>query len=263
MKNKIFYVLTFILLTGCSSVNKISSSKKKEDYKLLKGMNYTREENYNQGLKEYEKIYKTDKNNPIILKELGKTYARLENYDDGIKYYKKALKIDKKDKESMRNLSYLYFLKGDFKTSFEYIERLSQKDRDFETRKFRSYLLYKNKKYKEAYQEFKNIQAEDTNFDLTYSEAYIEILDRLNKKDEIKSFLEKGIKENSANEEFIILYSCKMGEYFDKYNLGEREIKRYISSYGGSRNLYITLAQMAKKQKNDREEKTLLKLIPE
>lgn len=242
-KINVFLLTNLVILTGCTSLDKNIPINKQEQYHLLKGMNYSRKENYSKGLRECEKAYKINKKDKIVLKEMGRTYSKLENYDKGIYYYEKALEVDSKDRESIRNLSYLYFIKGNYKKSLCFIKELAKENKDYETRKFLSYLLYENKKYKEAYISFERVLQEEAEFDKIYCGAYKDILIKLGKQDELKLFLEEQLKNYSTDEEVVVFYSNGMGRNFGRYDLGERELKRYIASYGGSDSLYLALAE--------------------
>lgn len=264
MKKTNICILIFILcLTSCTSTNKkLNSEKGKEiEYRLLKGINYTRQGEYFKGLKEYNIVYEMDKKNILVLKELGKVYTNLNEYNKGKYYYLKALKLDNEDQETLKNLAYICFLQKNYKESFNYINRLSTKKIDLEMLKLKSYILYKEENYEEAYKIFNDILKDDDNFDLEYYKSFSEVLDKTDKKDELRLFLENNKEKYKNNKEYVIFYSYGIANYFKQYKLAENELKRYIVSYGGNDELYIALAYMKYSQKNYKEADMALKFV--
>ncbi len=262
-KNSIIFLLIILILTGCSSAEtkNTKTAETKEEYYILKGINYVREGNYTKGLKEYEKAYQKNENNIITLKEIARTYVKLQDYDKGIYYYSRALKIDSKDQESLRNMGYIYYLKNEPKKSLMYLDKLSVNGITPETAKLKSYLLYEDKNYKKAYKEFKNVFAQEKTLDLVYYKIFVKLLNDMGKKEELRIFLEKGMEKYNSDRDFVIFYSYALGEYFGEYDLGEKEIKRYIVSYGGNDSLYIALAYMIYNQKEYSQTESALKLV--
>lgn len=261
-KNRILFIIIILFFMSCTSVDrKIHKNSKKEEYYLLRGINYTRQGDYIKGLKEYEKAYNLNQNNILVLKELGKTYVKLEEYDRGIFYYSRALKLNGNDQECIKNLGYIYFLKNELKESLEYINRLSARNLDFQTLKLKSYLLHKNKEYKKAYDIFNNILSQNSEFDLEYFKIFIETLKKLNKNDELRLFLESNRELYEGNKDYIIFYSYSLSDYLKEYDLAEKEIKRHIVSYGGDNKLYTALAYIKYKQKDYDKANLILKLV--
>ena len=262
-KNSIIFLL-ILIFTSCSSadVNKAAEGKdSREEYYILRGINYVREENYVKALKEYEKAYQKNENNIITLKEIARTYVKLKDYDKGIYYYSRALKADPKDQECIRNLGYTYYLKNDNKKALEYLNKLSSEGAGAETLKLKGYLLYERKDLKNSYKTFKEVFAKEEQPDLFYCKIYADLLSDMGKKEELRIFLEKGLERNSADKDYVIFYAYALGEYFGEYQQGEREIKRYIVSYGGNDSLYIALAYMIYNQKEYSQAESALKLV--
>ena len=262
-KTSIIFLLTLIF-TACSSSNvkKDENMKEsKEEYYILKGINYVREENYTKALKEYEKAYQKNENNVITLKEIARTYVKLKDYDRGIYYYNRVLKLDSKDQESIRNIGYTYYLKNDNRKALEYLNKLSADGTNAETLKLKAYLLYENKDYKNAYKNFKQVFLQEKELDLFYYKVYAKLLNDIGKKEELRIFLEKELEKYSSNKDYVIFYSYALGEYFGEYAQGEREVKRYIVSYGGDDSLYIALAYMIYNQKEYSQAESALKLV--
>lgn len=263
-KNSIILFIMILVFTACTSgdvKNSQNNEDTKEEYYILRGINYTREGNYTKALREYEKAYQKNENNIITLKEIARTYAKLEDYDKGVYYYTRALKIDSKDKESLRNLGYIYFLQGDLKKSLEYINKIPAEELNSETAKLKASLLYKRKDYKTAYKTFKQVFAKENKLDLISYKIYVELLNDMGRKEELRVFLEKGMEKYNSDRDFVIFYSYAVGEYFGEYELGEREIKKYIVSYGGNDSLYMTLAYMIYNQKEYAQTESAMKLV--
>lgn len=261
-KNNIIFLLALIF-AGCTSteINNSSAKDNKEEYYILKGINYVREENYTKALKEYGKAYQKNENNIITLKEIARTYVKLKDYDQGIYYYERALKIDPKDQEAVRNISYTYYLKGNNKKALESLNRLSGEGINAETIKLRANLFYKNKEYKKAYKNFKEILPKENELDLFYYKIYANLLSDMGKKEELRIFLEKGLEKYGSKKDYVMFYSYALGEYFGEYDVGEKEIKRYIVSNGGDDTLYIALAYMIYNQKEYSHAESALKLV--
>ena len=262
-KNSIIFFIVILIFTACTSSEVKSTHKEdtKEEYYILKGINYAREGNYTKALKEYEKAYQKNEDNIITIKEIARTYVKLGDYDRGIYYYSRALKIDGKDQESLRNTGYIYFLKGDLKKSLVYLNKVSPEGINAETIKLKAYLLYKERDLKNAYKNFKQVFSQEKQLDLVYYKIYSELLNDMGKKEELRVFLEKGMGKYNSDRDFVIFYSYAVGEYFGEYALGEKEIKRYIVSYGGSDSLYMTLAYMIYNQKEYAQAESALKLV--
>lgn len=243
-------------------MNKTAQEKNsREEYYILRGINYVREENYTKALKEYEKAYEKNENNIITLKEIARTYVKLKDYDKGIYYYTRALKIDNKDQECIRNIGYTYYLKNDNKKSLEYLNKLSADGAGAETLKLKAYLLYESKDFKNSYKTFREVFEKEGQMDLFYCKIYANLLSNMGRKEELRIFLEKGMEKYSSDREYVIFYAYAVGEYFGEYSQGEREIKRYIVSYGGNDSLYIALAYMIYNQKEYSQAESALKLV--
>ena len=263
MKRINIILIVIILLSGCTSteINKSKNLKEKEEYYIIKGMNYERDNSYTKALKEYEKAYKLNKNNIITLKDIAGIYTKLKDYDNGIFYYEKALKLDERDNDVIRNISFVYFLKKDYKKSLEYIGKIPYSDKNVESLKLESYLLYMTKNYEKSYDIFQMVLKENSEIDISYYEIYLNLLEKLNKKNEMRIFLENNLIKNRNNEKYVIFYANSLKNYFDEYSLGEKELKRYIVTYGGNDDVYLTLAEIFYEEQKTDKSKEILNFI--
>lgn len=237
--NNLFILIFFALfITGCSSIN-----NKKEKYYLLKGMNYAREGKYTKSIKEYEKILDDNPKNLYALKEQAKAYTALKEYDKSISNYKKVLNIEKYDPESLKGISYSYYLNKDYSKAFKYLKKVPQDELDIDSKMLKALVLSKNNYTEKAIFEFEEAFSQIDTFNKEYSKIYLRLLNNEKKIEKMRIFLEEEREKYFDVENFIIFYVESIKIYFEEFDLAEEILKRYISNYGGSDELYITLAK--------------------
>ncbi len=242
-KYSVVIFLVFILL-GCSSTKITNPSLDKNEYIILKAINYKHTKEYSKALTYYNLALKNDPHNILILKEMGETYSKLEDYPKAIYYYKEALKSSSDDITILRNLSYIYYLSNDYKTSLFYLNKIYDKELDIESKKLKSYLLIKNNNTIEARAYSKNLENDINNFDLVYYKNYINFLNENN------FYQDKDLVLNNISSKFYRNLEA-MNYYFsikltssDNYLELEKEIKKYIVSEKTNDDLYFTLAEV-------------------
>ena len=62
------------------------------EYSLLRGVNYSQQNQYEKAIIEYQKAYVLDSNNVILLKEMGYCYYQFGDYTKAEEFWLKALK---------------------------------------------------------------------------------------------------------------------------------------------------------------------------
>lgn len=72
------------------------------------------EDNYEQVIKHYEKILKTDPKNKHALIRLGETYLEMENYDRSMRCYNKALEIDPDKPDIWNGMGHIHEANGNY-----------------------------------------------------------------------------------------------------------------------------------------------------
>lgn len=237
--NNLFILIFFALfMVGCSSVN-----NKKEEYYLLKGMNYARDGKYTKAIKEYEKTLDNNSKNLYALKEQAKAYTALKEYKKSISNYKKVLKIEKNNPESLKGISYSYYLNKDYSNALKYLKKVPEDELDIDSKMLKALVLSKNKYTEKAIFEFEEAFSKIDTFNKEYSEIYLSLLNKEKKREKMRIFLEEEREKYFDVENFVIFYVESIKIYFEEFDLAEEILKRYISNYGGSDNLYVTLAK--------------------
>lgn len=259
MIKKISILFILIFLLGCSSSD--PKKNEREEYFLIRGLNYSKENNLIGALGEYEKALDENSKNIITLKEIAKVYARLEEYDLSIKYYKKALDIDKKDIDSLKGISVVNYLSGETGKALSYIKDIPTNALEPEIKKYRAYLLYEKKDYKKSIKEFEEIFENSKEFDKVYSRIYLELLSKNKKNENLRIFLEENKEKFKDNREYLLFYFDSIGEYFGEYEKIEKEIKREIAEKGGDDELYLALTKVIYSQHEYAKAKYSFKLI--
>lgn len=239
--NKITLLLVSTLVIGCSSVD--SKKLKKAEYSLLRGMNYAREKQYTEALNEYDKVLEIDSNNFYALKETARAYAILKNYKKSISFYKQALKINDVDTNSLMGISYVYYLTEDFSKALKYIKKISTDKLNTEAQFFKGFLLFQDGDEQEGIFEFEEAFNKINHFDKEYAEIYMTLLNEEKQIEKMRIFLNENKEKYSDSEDFTIFFTESIENYFYEFDVAEDILKRYIATYGGSDNLYVTLAK--------------------
>lgn len=264
MKNRIFIILSLLFIFGCTSIENKENKKNKEidsKYFILRGINLKKEKDFSHALELYEKILKNNKKDAILYKELAETYIKLGDYSKGIEYYKEALKISNYKLDINRNLSYVYYLEKDYVNSLKYINKLSEKELDIETKKLKGYLLIKNKKIKEARYYLRKNENDINNFDEIYYSSYLDFLEENNYDEDLREVLNKIYDKYYDNLDAMTLYFRKRQKNYKDINELEKELKRYIVDKKANDELYIILGEIEYKLKKYKESEMSLKFV--
>lgn len=222
---KILLIVGLLLLIGCSSTNK----KDKKEHYLIRGMNYSKSGNYTKAINEYKKFYEIDRNDPILLREMGLAYAQLGDYEITEKYYLKAIKLDSQDQVTLSNMAILSYKMGKLDNSRFYLSQISSDSINFKIYLLKGYISYDEKKYEDAYLDFTKALTLKNIEDYSFINKYVEILQKTNRTNEIYPFIYKIYENNRNNPNIVITYSKFLIDIFGDYDRALRALKTYLA----------------------------------
>lgn len=235
-------LLTLIAAAGCTSLERSSTEKSREEYYVLRGANFHRDGDRLAALREYEKALQKNSKNLTPLKEIALIYSELGEHKKAIEYYQKTLKLDSKDQVSIKNLAYIHYLQGDTEKSKEYLQKISRDKLDEFALKIEGYLYFKDKQYEKSYEKFLETNKYSTVFDAEYYKIFSENLKFLSKEKELEKLLEKDYEKFFKDREFIILYCKTLGENFNKWEKANKALRNYLINMDTDHELYQLLA---------------------
>lgn len=240
---KLIFIVSIFFLTSCSnSTKKENKFSDKNEYYILRGINYSQNKDYKNAIREFEVVYRRDKKNIMTMRELAYCYIETDGKDKAIEIYNEILKYDEKDEISLKNLSYLYYEKNDFVTSRHYLFLIPSDRNDIFMYKMRGYLYFEEKNYKASYEELSNALLINNEYDDILYERIITLLKVLNKKDELYQMLEKNYRVYNKNRDYIVLYSNTMVQEFKEIEKAKISIKRYlIDNYNDTEMLLLLI----------------------
>lgn len=261
-KNRIFLTIFFILFIGCSNNEKIAEKlQEKEEYILLRGINYSQNDMFLEAEKEFLKILSKDENNLILLEELAFVKLKLREDDEALKLYKSILKKDSKNINALKNISYIFLKNSDYKRSMEYLKQVPISLEDEETEVLYEEIFYKSKNWEKIELLLENKAALEKIYSEKLDKRYAESLLGQNKKDKLYFYLMERYKNNYSNESFLIFKTNILEKEYQEYEKSERIIKRYISQYSYSDEMLFSLGENYLKQKKYDEIEKMLKLV--
>lgn len=94
-----------LLLVLCQGV--YSEEKMDWEYSFIKGLNYEEREEWGSAIQELEKSRALQKDNPLILKELGYCYGKQGDFEKARDCYERVLQLDPQDSNARKNLEIL------------------------------------------------------------------------------------------------------------------------------------------------------------
>ena len=255
----VFFV---VLCSGCVGLGKKShgSALNSSEYTFIRGINLYQKGMRNEALEEYEKAYKKDPKNKVILKELGILYSEFNNLDRSIEYTQKAYEVDKNDIDTLKNLSYLYYLKKDHDSASKYLGKIPNGDHDDFVVKLSGYILSAKGNYQAAYSTLININ-EDV-YDKKFYDELINVHLKLNKQKDILNLMKNKYIVYNKEREFILQYAKleNMGHYPDE-KTASKKILSYISEFDGDDTLYLELTKAYLRSKDINNAKNAFGLI--
>lgn len=101
-----------------SKASKLSKSDEAMDF-YHKAVEASKNENWKDAIKNYEKTVKTDPSFAYAWDNLGICYRRVGEYDKALDAYKKSLAIDPKGKMALQNIPIAYIYKKDFQNAID------------------------------------------------------------------------------------------------------------------------------------------------
>lgn len=241
-------LLILVFFISCSKV-KIN---KEGDYALLRGINFSQQENYEKAMEEYQKSFDINPQNIILLKEMGYTYYQFGNYKKAEEYWLMALSIDNKDENLIKNLVTLYYEMGEYSKSREIIKN-SYNPKAAYYKKIDALINYRENKLEESYKLFKEINVEE--LDEKSILIYFEILKKLNKKEELYYLLKSSYPYFSKDKRYLIEYSKILSNDYQLNDESEKVLLNYLIENGNDDEILLQLSmlylKMGKKDKSD------------
>ena len=211
----LFFLGVSVFLVSCSNVQK----NKEMEYSLLRGVNYSQQNQYEKAIIEYQKAYVLDSNNVILLKEMGYCYYQFGDYTKAEEFWLKALKQTPNDESLIKN---------------------SYNPNDDYYLKLRALMLYsKNNKLK-SYELLKEIDTEK--FDVDTAIKYMEILKELDKRDKLYYFMKNSYSLFKDNKEYIIAYAQNLSGVYSMNKEAQNILLDYIVINGNDNDIYLQLS---------------------
>lgn len=241
-------LLFLIFFMGCSH----TKVNKEADYALLRGINYSQKGEYEKAMEEYSKSYELNPENIVLLKELGYMEYSFENYKKAEEYWLKALSYTSKDEDLIKNLVTLYFEEGDYSKSIEMMKKSYNPNGDY-YKKIKSLIAFYENDYQKSYNLFKEMAV--SSFDNESILVYINILRKLDKKEELFHFLKDTYPYYSNNKRYVIECSKILSEDFKLNENSEKILIDYLLENGNDDEILLQLSilylKMGKKEKAD------------
>ena len=210
----LFFLGVSVFLVSCSNVQK----NKEMEYSLLRGVNYSQQNQYEKAIIEYQKAYVLDSNNVILLKEMGYCYYQFGGYTKAEEFY-----YENKDYSKVNNI-----IKNSYNPNDDYYLKL------------RALVLYsKNNKLK-SYELLKEIDTEK--FDVDTAIKYMEILKELDKRDELYYFMKNSYSLFKDNKEYIIAYAQNLSGVYSMNKEAQNILLDYIVINGNDNDIYLQLS---------------------
>lgn len=231
----LFFLGVSVFLVSCSNVQK----NKEMEYSLLRGVNYSQQNQYEKAIIEYQKAYVLDSNNVILLKEMGYCYYQFGDYTKAEEFWLKALKQTPNDESLIKNLATLYYENKDYSKVNNIIKNSYNPNDDYYL-KLRALMLYsKNNKLK-SYELLKEIDTEK--FDVDTAIKYMEILKELDKRDELCYFMKNSYSLFKDNKEYIIAYAQNLSGVYSMNKEAQNILLDYIVINGNDNDIYLQLS---------------------
>ena len=129
------------MMSNCTSLKEKIASNEKQSAKSFsdnkkaieyynKGMDQSKNENFEKAIEYFEKAVKEDSEFAFAWDNLGINYRRLNNYDKAIECYKKSLELDPKGLMPLQNIAIVYQYKKEYNKAIEAYEKLAEIDKN-------------------------------------------------------------------------------------------------------------------------------------
>lgn len=253
MKSRLIFLGISLFLVGCSS----TKVDKEAEYSLLRGINYSQQQEYSKAMVEYEKSYDINPNNLILLKELGYCYYQFGDYEKAEKFWLKGLELSSKDENLIKNLATLYYEQRELDKSLKIMQKAYNRNDSYYLR-LKALISLESDKI-EAYRIFKEMDTSD--FDLCSSIKYMNVLKELDKKDELYYFLKNSYPLFKENRDYIIEYAQNLADIYSLNREAEIVLLDYLTENGNDENIIFQLSNLYLKNGDRKRAENILKLI--
>ncbi|WP_319205182.1 hypothetical protein [uncultured Ilyobacter sp.] len=259
---KLLYIILMISLIGCTSTPKTATrTADKEEYNVIKGINFSQDGKYLEALREFEKAYKKNDKNIITLREMALVYAQLSDYKKSEEFYEKALALDERDQTSIKNLALLSYIKGDYEKAEEYLESVSKDSIDNMVLKLKGFIQFKKGENSNAYETLRRALYLESDLDLEFYNVYSQVLLEESKFMELYKVLERGYQKYGQEKDYIIFYTKIISNNYSEYDKGEKILKRYIAKNGIDDELLLQLSRISFENGNIPTAENSIKMI--
>ncbi len=242
---KIFYIIFLLSIIGCSNTNNVKKNPDKEEYYVIRGINYSQEGKTLEALREFEKAYEKNSENVVTLREMALVYAQLSDYKKAEEFYKKALAVDERDQTSIKNLALLNYINGDYDKAEEYLEKVSKDSVDNMVLKLKGFILFKKGEDAKAYNILKSAISMEKNFDMELYNIYSQVLLKELKFMDFYKVLEDGYQKYGSDKDYVIFYTKALSNNYNEYEKAEKTLKRYIAVNGADDELLLQLSKIS------------------
>lgn len=262
LKCKIFLTIFLNILIGCSSSEKVAgSSSEKNEYILLRGLNYSQNGNFIEAEKEFLKILKSDEKDLILLEEFAFVKLKLGEKEEAVKLYKEILKKSSKNINVIKNLAYIYLESSNYEKSMEHLNKIPVSMRDEEVELLFEENFYRSENWKNLEISLEKKTGIKKEYDEELDNRYVKSLLKQNKNDKLYFYLTEKYRYNSSNEKFLIFKTKILEEKYGEYEQSRRVIQRYIANYSYSDEILFSLGENYLKEKKYEEIERILKLV--
>lgn len=129
------------MMTNCASLKEKMASNEKQSSKSFsdnkkatefysKGLNESKNKNYEKAVEYFEIAVKEDPEFTFAWDNLGINYRRLKNFDKAIEAYKKSLEIDPNGLMPLQNIAVVYQYKKEYYKAIKAYEKLAEIDKN-------------------------------------------------------------------------------------------------------------------------------------
>lgn len=244
MKKWILLLMVIMAFNACSTATKKATNKEKEEkYLIIKGMNKSEAGNYEKALKDFFAALKYNDENILTLKNIALTYSRLGNIEKGKEFFRKTLLIDENDYDSLYNLSVIHYKEKEYEDSLFYLNKIKIEHINNEVIKAKAYNYYKIKDYNKAYVQFGKIVVKNERYDISFYNAYIEVLIKTGRKEDVYPFAYDLYSKNKNDFKFIKLFSNYLKDV-KAYKEAIEILKQYGLEENFTKDLSIEIAEV-------------------
>lgn len=231
---------------------------KEMEYSLLRGVNYSQQNQYEKAIIEYQKAYAIDSNNVILLKEMGYCYYQFGDYTKAEEFWLKALKQTPNDESLIKNLATLYYETREYSKVNNIIKNSYNQNDDYYL-KLKALMLYSENNKLNSYELLKKIDTEK--FDVDTAIKYMEILKELDKRDELYYFMKNSYYLFKDNKKYIITYAQNLSEIYSMNKEAQNILLDYIVTNGNDNDIYLQLSRIYLKTGEKKKAEDIYKLM--